>query len=60
MNLEELYKIKEEQGKKWLKMTPEEREEHEKQVMERLFAWVGKENFIPTDNPNVWKHIAKK
>jgi len=60
MNLEELYKIKEEQSKKMLKMTPEEITSHYEKVMERLFAWAGKENFIPTDNPNVWKHIAKK
>jgi len=60
MTLEELYKIKDEQSKKMSKMTKEEMNAHHKRVTEKLFQRVGRENFIPTDKPNVWRHVPKK
>ena len=60
MTLDELYKIKDEKSKKMLNMTPEEITANEKKVTERVFERYGRENFLPTENPNVWKHVAKK
>ena len=60
MTLEELYKVKDRLSQKMLKMTKEEINAHYTKVTEKFFERAGRENFIPTDKPNVWIHKAKK
>jgi len=60
MTIEEIRKIKKEISKNLVKMTPAETNEHYKKISEDFMKRLGRENFIPTDKPNVWKHIPKK
>ena len=60
MTMEEHWEIKEKLSKKYLSMTDEEFYNHQKQTREECFERMGKENFIPTDCPHTWKHVAKK
>ena len=60
MTLDELYKIKDNLSKKMSKMTSDEIIAHHKKVTEQFFERAGRENFTPTDKPNVWMHKAKK
>ena len=60
MTIEELRKIRDEQSAKIIMMSPEERKQYYTENRERLINRVGKDYFIPTEKPNIWKHIAKK
>jgi len=60
MTLEELWKIKDEQSIKYYNMTVEERRAYDSNITEAMFKRMGKDRFIPTDKPNVWKHVGKK
>jgi alanine-alpha-ketoisovalerate/valine-pyruvate aminotransferase len=60
MTMEEFYKMKDEKNMMLKKMTPEERSLYHKKETENVFKWLGKENFIPTNEPGVWRHIPKK
>ena len=60
MTLEELWEIKDRKSAETKNMTFNELKEYLKKSDERFLDKVGRDNFVPTDNPNVWKHIAKK
>jgi len=60
MTIEELRKIRDEQSAKIILMSHEERKQYYIENNERLLNRVGKDYFMPTDKPNIWKHIAKK
>jgi hypothetical protein len=59
MTLDELYEIKDRLSKMKSCMTKYEMNNHHRKITEKLFDRVGKNNFIPTDKPNVWIHIPK-
>ena len=60
MTLEELKKIRNKHSAKIIKMTTEERRRFYAENESRLLEKLGKDYFIPTDKPNVWKHVGKK
>ena len=60
MTQEEIRKIKFDLGKKYNKMTPEERTAHAHKITQNFMNYMGRENFFPTDKPNVWIHKPKK
>jgi len=60
MILEELWKIKDEQSAKKCKMTYEELKVYYAKSTEMFKERLGKDRFIPTDKPNVWRHVGKK
>jgi len=59
MTQNELRKIKSEQSEKYNKMTNDEKQAHATKIIENHMILMGKENFIPTDKPNVWRHVPK-
>ena len=58
MTKEEIKKIKNELGEKYNKMTVEERIAHTHKITQNFIDSMVRENFIPTDKPNVWKHVT--
>ena len=60
MNLEELWEIKEKISAEIKDMNLNEKREYFKKSTEWLKDRAGRENFVQTSDPYVWKHIAKK
>jgi len=60
MSLEELWEIKAAISADIKNMSLKEMNEYFKKSSDSLKNRAGKDNFVPTDNPSVWKHIAKK
>jgi len=59
MTLEELKEIRNKHSTKIIKMTTEERRRFYAENESRLLEKLGKDYFIPTDKPNVWRHVPK-
>ena len=60
MTIGELKNIRDSQSAKIVQMTKEERKRFYQENRERLLEKLGKDYFITTHKPNVWKHIANK
>ena len=60
MTLEEYWEIKDKMSKETYSLTLEQLREYYRKSTELFLNKAGRENFIPTDKPNVWKHIPKK
>ena len=60
MTIEEIYKIKEKINEKMSKMTSDEINNEHKKISKKIMNVLGEENFIATDKPYIFKHIAKR
>jgi hypothetical protein len=60
MTLEELKEIRDKQSAKIIQMTAEERRIFYAENEARIIKKLGKDYFIPTDKPNIWRHVVQR